>query len=132
LCFLQKRDCVYVDESGIDAFLSRKRGRAPRGKKVFGEIAGRRFARQSFVAAKCGRRILAPMTFEGTCNSVLFEAWIEKILAPELRPGQTVIMDNAAFHKSTKTRKLIENAGCTLLFLPPYSPDFNPHFYPPL
>ena len=111
LRFLRKRDCVYVDESEIDAFLSRKRGHAPRGEKVFGEVAGRRFVRQSFVAGKCGRHILAPITFQGTCNTLFFEAWIEKILAPELRPGQTVMKDNASFHKSAKTRELIGNAA---------------------
>lgn len=66
------------------------------------------------------------MIFEGTCHSELFETWIEKFLIKELVPGQIVIMDNAAFHKSAKTRELIEQAKCQLLFLPPYSPDLNP------
>jgi transposase len=83
-------------------------------------------ARESFIAAKCGSEILAPACFEGTCNTALFNIWIEKFLVPVLRPGQVVVMDNAAFHKSEKTKQLIENAGCTLLFLPPYSPDMNP------
>jgi transposase len=51
---------------------------------------------------------------------------LEKILCPELRPGQVVIMDNASFHKSPRIRKIIENVGCQLLYLPPYSPDLNP------
>jgi transposase len=66
------------------------------------------------------------MIFEGTCHSELFETWIEKFLIKELVPGQIVIMDNAAFHKSAKTKELIEQSSCQLLFLPPYSPDLNP------
>lgn len=66
------------------------------------------------------------MTFKGTCNTQLFEIWIQKILIPELKKGQIVIMDNATFHKSERTKNLIEEAGCQLLFLPPYSPDLNP------
>ena len=91
-----------------------------------GEKSGKRYARHSFVAAKCGKKILAPMTYEGTCNAQLFEKWIEKILLPELKRGQIIIMDTATFHKSERTKILIESAGCQLLFLPPYSPDFNP------
>lgn len=88
--------------------------------------SGKRYARHSFVAAKCGKKILAPMTYKGTCNTKLFEIWVEKMLLPELKKGQTIIMDNAVFHKSERTKILIEAAGCQLLFLPPYSPDLNP------
>lgn len=66
------------------------------------------------------------MTYKGTCNTKLFEIWVEKMLLPELKKGQTIIMDNAVFHKSERTKILIESAGCQLLFLPPYSPDLNP------
>lgn len=90
------------------------------------EKSGKRYARHSFVAAKCGKKILAPMTYKGTCNTKLFEIWVEKMLLPELKKGQTIIMDNAVFHKSERTKILIESAGCQLLFLPPYSPDLNP------
>jgi transposase len=66
------------------------------------------------------------MIFNGSCNSLLFESWVEHFLIKELRPGQIVIMDNAAFHRSEKTKNLIESVGCKLIFLPPYSPDLNP------
>lgn len=94
--------------------------------KVFGEISGKRYARESFVAAKCEAEILAPFCFQGTCNTDLFNLWIETCLVPVLKPWQVIILDNATFHKSPKTKELIENAGCRLLFLPPYSPDLNP------
>lgn len=77
------------------------------------------------VAGWCNRDVVAPMTFKGYCNTELIEAWVEQILVPELKPGQVVVMDNASFHKSNRIQMLIEQAKCRLLFLPPYSPDFN-------
>ncbi|WP_202149207.1 transposase, partial [Candidatus Sarmatiella mevalonica] len=68
----------------------------------------------------------APMVFNGSCNTQLFESWVEQFLIKELKAGQVVIMDNAAFHRSQKTKDLIESVGCKVIFLPPYSPDFNP------
>ena len=71
------------------------------------------------------------MIFTGTCNTELFNIWIEQMLLPELEPGQVIIMDNVRTHKSKKTKELIESVGCKLIFLPTYSPDFNPieHFW---
>ena len=66
------------------------------------------------------------MVFNGSCNTNLFNSWVEQSLIKELRPGQVVIMDNASFHKSQKTKELIESVGCKLIFLPPYSTDMNP------
>ncbi len=77
------------------------------------------------ISGWCNRKILAPMTFEGYCDTAWVEAWVEQCLVPELTPGQVVVMDNASFHKSAKIRKSIEKAGCQLLFLPSYSPDLN-------
>jgi transposase len=77
------------------------------------------------VAGWCNRQIVAPMTFKGSCNTLLMEGWVEQMLVPALKPGQVVVMDNASFHQSERLRELIEQAGCELLFLPPYSPDFN-------
>ena len=68
----------------------------------------------------------APFVFEGYCSHIVFEAYVEKVLLPVLIPGQTLIMDNASFHKSKKIQNLIESKGCKLLYLPAYSPDFNP------
>lgn len=117
---------VYVDESGIDDYLHQAHGWSQRGQKVYAAISGKRYHRESFVAAKCDKEILAPFCYTGTCNTQLFEAWVEQVLCPELKPGQVVILDNATFHKSEKTRSLIEAAQCELIFLPSYSPDLNP------
>ena len=122
----EKDKLVYIDESGIDNYLYYPWSYGLRGVKIHGEISGKRYDRESFIAGKVGKKIISPMCFKGTCNTELFNAWVENVLVPELSHGQIVIMDNATFHKSQKTRELIENAGCSLLFLPPYSPDLNP------
>jgi transposase len=121
-----KENLVYLDESGIDTYINNPWVYSARGKQVYGEVSGKRYDRESFIAAKVGSKIIAPMCFKGTCNTEVFNTWLEKVLIPELRLGQIIIMDNAAFHKSQKTKELLENAGCRVLFLPPYSPDFNP------
>ena len=66
------------------------------------------------------------MVFNGSCTSEVFNSWVESFLIKELQPGQFVVMDNASFHKSVKTKELIESVGCKVIFLPPYSPDLNP------
>lgn len=93
---------------------------------MYGAISGMRYARESFIAAQREEQILAPFCYRGTCDTILFNLWVKDFLLPELQPGQVVIMDNAAFHKSQETKKLIETAGCRIFFLPPYSPDLNP------
>jgi transposase len=117
---------VYIDESGIDKFICREHGWNVRGEKVRSEVSGRRYARESFIAGLIGNKVIAPLCYTGTCDSGLFNFWLENFLLPTLEPGHTIIMDNAAFHKSEQTKVLINNAGCTLIFLPPYSPDMNP------
>ena len=111
-------DRVYLDESGVNQYIFRNFGRAACGEKVVGEISGQRFVRESFISALFQGKLLSPMCFQGTCNTELFNTWIEKMLIPNLNPGQVLILDNASFHRS--------EAGCRLLFLPPYSPDLNP------
>ena len=68
---------------------------------------------------------IAPFCFKGHTNTEVFNTWVEEVLLPDLRRGQVVILDNAAFHKSSRTTELIESAGCRVIFLPPYSPDLN-------
>ena len=126
-----KNRLVFVDESGIDRHLHREYCRAPKGKQVYEAIPGRKFERCSIVAGKCGKEILAPFGYYGTCNSELFLKWVKEMLVPNLKENQIVIMDNASIHKSPKIREAIEKAGCSLVYQPPYSPDLNPieHFW---
>lgn len=91
-----------------------------------GEVSGTRAHRLSLITALNGSHLLAPMRFEGYCDTYVFNTWLEQVLLPALKPGQTVIMDNASFHKSSDTQRLITSKGCTLKFLPTYSPDLNP------
>ncbi len=115
-----------MDESGINEYMQREYARAVRGQKVYGAISGSRYSRESFIAAQHQSNILAPFCYTGTCNTDLFNAWLEQILVPELKAGQVIILDNASFHKSKATIEIIKKAGCEVLFLPPYSPDLNP------
>lgn len=127
--FIEKQDkskLVFIDESGIDKYLYRRNCRALKGKQVYGAVSGRKFERVSIVAGKCGKDIIAPFGYTGTCNSKLFLIWIQKALLPNLKKNQIVIMDNASIHKSQKIKEAFENAGCTLVYQPPYSPDLNP------
>lgn len=123
---IEKERLVYIDESGIDRTNYKNRGWGKKGEVLLGKTSGKRFTRLNIVAAQCGKKILAPMTFRGSCDTVLFLAWVKQMLIPELTKGQVVVMDNASFHKSNLIKEAIEEAGCSLIFLPPYSPDLNP------
>ena len=80
----------------------------------------------TFIGALTLRGMTAPFVISGPINRVAFEAYVEKVLVPELRPGDIVVMDNLSSHKGPRVRQMIETVGANLLFLPPYSPDFNP------
>jgi hypothetical protein len=116
---------VYVDEAGVEDTLSYAYGWSPRGVRCPGERLGHRTCRISMAAAWCQGQLLAPLTFEGMCDSPLIEAWFEQQLIRELKPGQVVILDNAAFHRLPRLEAILETVGCRLLPLPPYSPDLN-------
>ena len=117
---------VYIDESGIDLSICKDRGWGKKSEKLVGKKSGKYYERTNIVAGLVNNKAIAPMVFNGSCNTQLFEAWVEQFLIKELKPGQVVIMDNASFHKSQKTKELIESVGCKVMFLPPYSPDLNP------
>ncbi len=93
---------------------------------MYGLTSGHRRPRTSLIAARIGQRCAAPILFEGSCDTAVFNWWLETQLCPLLNDTQVVVMDNAPFHKSPKTQELIESKASTLLFLPPYSPDLNP------
>jgi hypothetical protein len=115
-----------VDECGIDQYLYREYAYAPRGQKVVAEISGKKFKRSNFAAGICLGRWVAPIEYNGTTDSVLFEFWFEHCLFEEVNPGSVIVLDNAAFHRKTVLPGLAQQKNCTVLFLPPYSPDLNP------
>ncbi len=123
---LDPNTLVYVDEAGVDNRLFRPYARAPKGHKIYADIPGKKRERHSMIGGWMKSRFMAPFTFQGGCNANVFNTWLDQVLLPTLPKGSTIIMDNAAFHKSAKTREMIEEAGCFLLYLPTYSPDFNP------
>jgi len=116
---------VYIDESGIDNREDYSYGWNEKGQRFYDLKSGERSIRVSLISALCEGRLIAPFTFEGACNRLVFEQWLAEKLLPHLNPGQTVILDNATFHKSEKIRALIESARCELQYLPPLSPDLN-------
>ena len=96
------------------------------GQRYYEAHPGHYKKRISMIGALCTNQFQAPFMFAGHCNMRVFETYLEKILIPTLNPGKTVVIDNASFHKSIKIKALIEQAGCRLIYLPPYSPDLNP------
>jgi transposase len=125
--FITGKTFVYIDETGFASSVTRAYGYSVRGTRVYGLKKGKREKRTSMLAARIGNKALqAPMLFEKTCTARVVNSWLEQLLVPLLNETMVVVMDNAPFHKSAKTRELIENTGATLLFLPPYSPDLNP------
>ena len=117
---------AYVDETGIDNYLYREHGWAQRGELVIGQVCGHKYQRTGIVAAQVGKSIIAPLQYDGTMDSTLFEAWCEKHLLLALPKKAVIVMDNASFHRRSKLFSLAEKAGHRLIFLPPYSPELNP------
>jgi len=117
---------IYVDESGIDKERNREYARAPKGECVYNEVKGRKFDRTNIIAGKCDGKVIAPGEYKGTTDHKLFEAWFSGALLKEAKPGSVIVLDNATFHRKKALRKLAEQVGCSVLFLPPYSPDLNP------
>jgi transposase len=117
---------VYIDESGIEMSICKDRGWGKKSKKLVGKKSGKYYQRTNIIAGYVNNKTIAPMVFNGTCNTELFNSWVENFLIKELVPGKFIVMDNASFHKSQRTRELIESVGCKIIFLPPYSPDLNP------
>jgi transposase len=116
---------VYVDEAGMDERDDYAYAWSLAGVPVPGLKSGRRQGRVNMLAGYRGHQLIAPFTVDGACNRLLFEIWLETCLIPQLNPGDWVILDNATFHHGGRIQALIEAADCHLLYLPPYSPDFN-------
>jgi transposase len=106
--------------------MARLRGRAPRGKRLRVGIPQGHWKTTTFVAGLRLTGMMAPFVLDGPMNRSAFLAYVHQVLAPELKRGDVVILDNLPAHKGSRVREAIEAAGASLLYLPPYSPDFNP------
>ena len=120
------RRLVFVDESGANTKMTRFRGRAPLGQRLVAHIPLGHYQTTSLVCAIRLTGPSAPWLFEGAMDGEMFLAWIQQGLVPVLQKGDVVIMDNLPTHKVAGVRQAIEEAGARLIYLPPYSPDFNP------
>jgi transposase len=117
---------VFVDETGTHPSLTRLYGWAPHDQRAVGSVPRNHGRNTTLVAALAPDRLLAPWLIEGAMNTETFDWYIREQLAPVLRPGQVVVLDNLSAHKAERIREAIEARGCELLFLPAYSPDFTP------
>ena len=122
-----KENIVYFDESGFEETAFNPYARAPRGQKIFADKVGNnKKNRTNLIMAQRQKEWLAPTLFTGTCDHKVVEYWLEHCLFKELKKPSLIIADNAPFHRKTVLQNLAKAHDHQLLFLPPYSPDFNP------
>ena len=117
---------VFLDETSTPTTLTPLRARCPRGQRALGYVPRGRWTAVSLLATLTPDGLGPALQLSGPVDRAVFEQFVAETLVPSLRPGQTVVLDNLSVHKSAKARHLIEAAGCQLVFLPTYSPDFNP------
>ncbi len=120
------RRLVFVDEMGTNTSLSPMYAYSPRGRRAYAKVPRNRGANTTLLASMSFEGMGPCLAVQGPTTATVFEAYVEKVLAPSLRRGQIVVVDNLGAHKGAKVRELVEERGCQLLYLPPYSPDFNP------
>jgi transposase len=123
---LDARSLVFVDEMGTNTSLSPLYAWAPRGERASCSVPRNRGPNTTLLSSMTLEGMGTSLAVEGATNRKVFETYVEQILAPTLRRGQVVMMDNLTAHKGERVKELIEERGCELIYLPPYSPDFNP------
>ena len=119
-------DFVVVDECGSNLNLTPRYARAPRGQRAIGIIPRNTPPNTTLIASLTLSGMGPALLLDGATDRLAFEVYVEQVLAPSLTPGQIVVLDNLSAHKGNRVRTLIEDRGCTLWFLPAYSPDFSP------
>jgi transposase len=122
---IDPRRLVFVDETGATTAMARRYGRAPRGQRVSGEAPGK-WKSVTLIAATRLSGVGAALTFEGATDTPAFRAYVEQLLAPQLRPGDVVVWDNLTPHHNAPVRQAVEGAGAAVEPLPPWSPDLTP------
>jgi len=119
-------ELVFVDEMGSQLGMSRLYARSPKGQRAHGSLIRNRGANLTTIGALSCTGMQAAMVFTGATDKTAFLTFIHQVLLPTLRPGQIVVMDNLGAHRARGVQQAIEAAGCTVIFTPPYSPEFNP------
>jgi transposase len=123
---LDARRLVFVDEMGTNTSLSPLYAWAPRGQRASYSVPRNRGPNTTLLSSMTLEGMGTSLAVEGATNREIFETYVQRVLAPTLPKGQVVVMDNLSAHKGDRVKELIEERGCELLYLPPYSPDFNP------
>ena len=117
---------VFIDETGASTNMVRLYGWAPRGERLVDAAPHGHWRTTTFVAGLRSTGLVAPLVLDGPMNGPAFLAYVEQFLAPALRPGDVIVMDNLSAHKVAGVSEAIRAAGASILYLPPYSPDLNP------
>jgi transposase len=120
------RRYVFIDETGVNTAMARRYGRAPRGKRAIGSVPKNWGKNVTILGAMRADGVSAMMTVEGATDTDVFWVFVHEVLVPSLRVGDVVVMDNLGAHTSAWVERAIEAAGARVIYLPPYSPDFNP------
>ena len=120
------RQYVFLDECGVTTDLLRRYGRSPRGVRLHDHTPCGHWETHTVIAALRLEGLGASAVFDGPIDNPTFLAYVEQVLVPTLRAGDVVVLDNLVVHKQPAVRTAIEQAGASIRFLPPYSPDFNP------
>ena len=121
-----RRRFVLVDEMGTNTSLCALYAYAPKGRRAYTRVPRNRGANTTLLASMSLEGMGPCLAVEGTTTATVFETYVQRVLAPSLRRGQIIVLDNLSAHKSERAKELIEERGCQLLYLPAYSPDFNP------
>ena len=126
ISWLKPKNIVYIDETGFDEYYSRQYGYSKRGQAIIGKVYGRKIFRTNLVAGLTNGKVVAAKLYQENTSYQLFEDWFEKELLPWIKKKSIIVLDNATFHRKKILREIAKKRKCRILFLPPYSPDFNP------
>jgi len=123
---LRQRRFVFVDETAVNTAMTRRYGRAPRGERAHDSAPRNYGAHTSVIGAMGLRGLVATLAVEGAVDTLCFDAYAEQVLAPRLRPGDVVVLDNLTAHRASRIEEVARSRGAQVLWLAPYSPDFSP------
>jgi transposase len=123
---IDPKQLVFVDEMGTNTSLAPLRAWSPRGRRAYCSVPRNRGKNTTLLSSMTMEGMGPSLTVEGATTAAVFETYVERVLSPMLCPGQVVVMDNLTAHKGERVKELIEERGWELIYLPPYSPDFNP------